>query len=75
MYLGDTTMASIKRPGHNADAIDIGKRVGLSVFANPGRSIGTHELFQLDDVEWNRAHRHVFDNTPEVWPYKRCANI
>lgn len=73
MYLGDTTVARIKRPGRNADAIESGKRVGLSVFTNPRRPIGTHESFQLDDVEWNNAHRHVLDNIPEVWPYKRCG--
>ncbi|XP_040368108.1 uncharacterized protein LOC112177548 [Rosa chinensis] len=71
MYLGDTTVGRINRPGRNADLTDSGKRVGLSVFANPGRSLGEFKLFQLDDAEWNRAHRHVLDNTPEVWPYKR----
>lgn len=45
MYLGDTIVACIKRQGRNADAIDNEKCVGLSVFANPRRSIGTHESF------------------------------
>lgn len=70
MYLGDTTVGRINKPGRNADASDSGERVGLSVFANPGRSLGTYELFQLDDPAWNRARRHVLDNTPDVWPYK-----
>ncbi|KAK9951513.1 hypothetical protein M0R45_006951 [Rubus argutus] len=47
MYLGDTTVAHIKRPGCNADAIDSGKRVGLSVFTNPRRPIDLRFIFPI----------------------------
>ncbi|KAH0992458.1 hypothetical protein GBA52_003941 [Prunus armeniaca] len=46
-------------------------REGFEIFKGPSKSLGRVKYFHLDHQEWDRAHIHVFWNTPEVQPYIR----
>ncbi|VVA35887.1 PREDICTED: transposon CACTA [Prunus dulcis] len=72
LYLGDGTVHKRNKPGRNVDAQGSDMREGFEIFKGPSKSLGRVKSFHLDHQEWDRVHRHVFWNTPEVQPYIRC---
>ncbi|CAB4294143.1 unnamed protein product [Prunus armeniaca] len=71
LYLGDDTVHKRNKLGRNVDAQGSNMREGFEIFKGPSKSLVRVKYFHLDHQEWDRAHIHVFWNTPEVQPYIR----
>ncbi|CAB4263573.1 unnamed protein product [Prunus armeniaca] len=71
LYLGDDTVHKRNKLGRNVDAQGSNMREGFEIFKGLSKSLGRVKYFHIDHQEWDRAHIHVFWNTPEVQPYIR----